>query len=129
MERFMLTPDPLTLPGWSGANQIPLKVSGKTGDPIGLQFEPRGENMSCQLVYRATDGTVVYSRPVSEGPCALRLVKPVKDDVVIAVICNTDYVFKGEKTRTAKYDYRLKLAKGVIGTADIHRQWFRKKSE
>ncbi|RYD23094.1 MAG: hypothetical protein EOP88_05515 [Verrucomicrobiaceae bacterium] len=123
-ENGTLTPDPLTLPGWSGANQIPLKVSGKTGDLIGVQFDPKGENMSCQLVYRAKDGSVVYSRPVEQGACALRLVKPVKDDVVIAVICNTDYVFKGEKTRTAKYDYRLKLAKGIKDTADIHKQWF-----
>ena len=81
--------------------------------------------MSCQLVYRATDGSAVYSRPVKNGPCGLHLVKPVKDNVVIAVICNTDYVYKGEETRTAKYDYTIKLAKGMTGAADINQQWFK----
>jgi len=120
-----LTPDPVTLPGWSGANQIPLKISAATGSIIGVIFLPKGGNMSCQLVYRASDGSVVYSRPVTNGPCGLRLVKPVKDGVVIAVICNTDYVYIGEETRKAKYDYSLKLAKGVMGTADIYQQWFK----
>ena len=125
VDKDVLVPDPLTLPGWTGANQIPLKVTGKVGDIVGLYFEPKDENMSCQLVYRATDGSVVYSRPVPKGACALRLVKPVKNDVLIAVVCNTDYVYEGEKTRTKKYDYRLKLAQGLSGPADIYQQWFK----
>ena len=49
-----LTPERRTLPGWSGANQIPLTVSG-TGT-VSVDFRPIGLNMTCQLVYRATDG-------------------------------------------------------------------------
>ena len=101
----------LTLPGWSGANQIPLTVSG-TGT-VSVNFQPIGKNMSCQLVYRATDGSVVYSAPVTKGACSLNLRKPVKNSVVIAVVCNTDYIFKGDQTRKAKYDYRLTLGDGV----------------
>ncbi|MCP5534221.1 MAG: hypothetical protein H7A48_13710 [Akkermansiaceae bacterium] len=125
VEGDQLVPEERTLPGWTGANQIPLEVSGKQGDIVGLYFEPEDENMSCQLVYRAEDGSVVYSRPVENGPCALKLEKPVKNNVVIAVVCNTDYVYEGEKTRTMKYNYRLKLAKGFSGTADIDKQWFK----
>ncbi len=80
--------------------------------------------MSCQLVYRATDNSVVYSVPVASGRCALTLNKPVKNNVVIAVICNTDYIYKGEFSRTNKYDYRLTLGDGIIGTADVNNKWF-----
>ncbi len=125
VEDDMLVPEERTLPGWTGANQIPLKVSGDTGDIVGLYFHPKEENMSCQLVYRAEDGSVVYSRPVEKGPCALKLTKPVKNGVVIAVVCSTDYIYEGDETRRKKYDYRLKLAKGLSGTADIHEQWFK----
>jgi hypothetical protein len=117
-----LTPEKRTLPGWTGANQIPLKVTGK--ETLSVDFKPIGENMVCQLVYRATDGSVVYSKPVSRGTCSLRLEKPVKNNVVVAVICNTDYVFKGDETRKKKYDYRLKLGKGITGTADIYTKWW-----
>lgn len=118
----MLTPEERTLPGWSGANQIPLKVSG-TGT-VSVDFQPIGQNMICQLVYRATDGSVVYSTPVTKGVCGLHLRKPPKNDVVIAVVCNTDYTFKGDETRKEKYDYRLVLGKSVTGTADIHTKWW-----
>jgi hypothetical protein len=92
---------------------------------VSVDFKPIDENMICQLVYRAKDGSVVYSKPVSKGRCSLRLDKPVKNDVVVAVICNTDYVFKGEETRKKKYDYRLKLGKGITGTADIYSKWWK----
>ena len=117
-----LAPEARTLPGWSGANQIPLAVSGN--GMISVTFKPIGENMSCQLVYRATDGTVVYSAPVARGTCCLTPPKPIKNNVVIAVICNTDYLFKGEETRKAKFDYRLALNSGITGTADIYNKWW-----
>jgi len=117
-----LAPEARTLPGWSGANQIPLAVSG-TGT-ISVTFNPIGRNMSCQLVYRATDGSVIYSKPVSRGTCSLTPPKPIKNNVVIAVICNTDYLFEGDETRKAKYDYRLTLGTGIEGTADINRKWW-----
>ncbi|MHC4198371.1 MAG: hypothetical protein ACYSU0_00070 [Planctomycetota bacterium] len=118
-----LTPEKRTLPGWSGANQIPLKVTG--ADTVSVEFQPIGENMRCQLVYRATDGAVVYSAPVDGGECSLRLTKSVQNNVVIAVICSTDYVFRGDETRKKKYDYRLRLGKGVARTADIHVKWWK----
>lgn len=117
----VLTPEPNTLPGWSGANQIPLKV---TGSKVTVDFQPIGKNMSCQLCYRATDGTPVYSTPVTSGMCSLRLDKAPNKNVVIAVICNTDYKYLGEETRKAHYDYRLKLAEGTAGTADIYTKWY-----
>jgi chitodextrinase len=117
----LLTPEYRTTPGWSGANQIPLRVSG---DMVVVNFRPIGVNMTCQLCYRATDGTAVYSNPVSSGDCSLRLDKKPKNGVVIAVICNTDYVYKGEATRRAHYDYRLQLVDGVAGTAGIYYKWY-----
>ena len=117
-----LKPEARTLPGWSGANQIPLEVSGT--NVVHVDFQPIGEHMSCQLVYRAVDGSVVYSAPVKRGACRLDLRKPVKNNVVVAVVCNTDYVFKGDETRKAKYDYRLKLGEGITGAADISRKWW-----
>ena len=120
-----LTPNSITLPGWSGANQIPLTVSGSIGTTVAVNFAPMGNNMTCQLVYRATDGSVVYGQPVAGGTCGVRLDKAVKNNVVIAVICSTDYLYKGEATRTAKYDYRLTSGTGVTGTASINTQWFK----
>lgn len=117
----LLTPDQLTTPGWSGANQIPLKVSGTM---VTVNFQPIGQNMTCQLCYRATDGTPVYSTPVSSGACSLRLDKAPGSNVVIAVICNTDYKYLGDTTRKAHYDYRLQLGTGVTGTADINTKWY-----
>ena len=124
-----LTPERRTLPGWSGANQIPLAVTSTTGK-ITVNFNPLGTNMSCQLVYRATDNSVVYSKPVSSGPCSLTppAGKPIKNSTVIAVICNTDYAYKGESSRTTKYDYRLQIngagTLGVATTASIATQWY-----
>ena len=81
--------------------------------------------MSCQLVYRAEDGSVVYSKPVTKGVCTLNLNKPVKNNVVIAVVCNTDYVFKGDETRKTKYGYVLKPGTGIVGKADIYSKWWK----
>lgn len=116
-----LTPNKLTLPGWSGSNIIPLTISG---DSVTVDFQPIGQNMTCQLAYRTTQGKPVYSRYVSEGKCSLRLDAPAANNVVFAVITNTDYIYKGESTRTAKYDYRLSLIKGISGTADINKRWY-----
>jgi hypothetical protein len=112
-----LTPEARTLPGWSGANQIPLVVSGSTAT---VSFNPTGANMSCQLVYRDTSGNVRYSMPVSSGVCSIPLAN-VKNNVVIAVICNTNYIYDGG---TTKYGYTLTLGSGVTGKADIYTQWF-----
>lgn len=124
-----LTPEWRTLPGWSGANQIPLTTSTSTGN-VTVDFNPIGANMSCQLVYRAIDNSVIYSKPVSSGPCGLTppTGKAIKNNVVIAVICNTDFIYNGESSRTNKYDYRLKItgagSSGVSGTANIATKWY-----
>ncbi|WP_205513300.1 T9SS type A sorting domain-containing protein [Longitalea arenae] len=117
----LLTPDPVTLPGWSGANQIPLTV---TGNAVTVNFEPIGANMNCQLVYRTTAGVPVYSQPVSSGACTLNLPAAPANGVVIAVITNTDYIYNGEATRKAHYDYRLRLGTGVTGTASVNTRWY-----
>jgi hypothetical protein len=116
-----LTPEQRTTPGWSGANQIPLTVNGTT---VTVDFQPIGANMTCQLCYRATDGTPVYSAPVSSGTCSLRLDKSPGKGIVIAVICNTDYKYSGDTTRKAHFDYRLQLGEGISGTADIYTKWY-----
>lgn len=117
-----LIPEGRTLPGWSGANQIPFTVSGS--GTVSVNFQPLGANMSCQLVYRATDNSVVYSAPVVSGTCSLTLSKPVKNNVVIAVICNTDYIYQGESSRTNKFDYRLSPGSGILGTASVSTKWY-----
>jgi hypothetical protein len=117
----VLTPEARTLPGWSGANQIPLLVTGNT---VTVNFQPIGANMTCQLVYRTTTGAPVYSQYVSSGNCTLRLDAPPANNVVIAVITNTDYIYNGESTRTAHYDYRLQLVTGVTGTASVNTKWY-----
>jgi hypothetical protein len=91
---------------------------------VSVDFQPIGLNMTCQLCYRATDGTPVYSAPVSSGACSLRLDKAPGSNVVIAVICNTDYKYLGDTTRKAHYDYRLQLGAGATGTADINTKWY-----
>ncbi|WP_340114891.1 fibronectin type III domain-containing protein [Maribellus mangrovi] len=120
-ENKILTPEPRTTPGWSGANQIPLVVSG---DKVVVKFMPRGKNMTCQLCYRADNGTPIYSKPVSSGECSLKLEKSPANGVVIAVICNTDYVYEGEETRKAHFDYRLQLVDGVESTASVYKKWY-----
>jgi len=116
-----LVPESRTTPGWSGANIVPLKVSGST---VSVTLIPLGQNMSLQLCYRASDGSPVYGVPVNSGTSTLRLDKPPANNVVFAVICNTDYKYLGEETRKAHYDYRLKPAAGVTGAADINTKWY-----
>ncbi len=116
-------PEYRTTPGWSGANQIPIHV---TGDSVVLAFQPLGENMSCQLCYRTANGQIVYSQPVYGGNCVLKIdpTKRPANGVVIAVVCNTNFIYEGEQTRKSHYDYRLKPVYGVISTADIYKQWY-----
>lgn len=116
-----LTPATDTLPGWSGANQIPLSVSDKE---VRVEFEPRAENMRLQLVYRAADGSAVYGQPVSQGSSCLRLDKAPKDAVVVAVVSNVDHLYQGEETRKRKHDYRIRLISGATGTASIQEKHY-----
>ena len=70
----VLTPENRTTPGWSGANVIPLTVSGST---VKVELQPIGDNLSLQICYRATDGTPVYSEPVMGSAVAtLKITAP-----------------------------------------------------
>ena len=117
----LLKPETRTLPGWSGANQIPLKVKDKV---IEINFEPIGKNMTCQFVYRSVDGAAVYSKFISSGKLKLKLEAAPINGVVIAVITNTDYKYLGEETRKAKFDYKLRLLHGISGAADVMTKWY-----
>jgi len=117
----LITPEARTTPGWSGANQIPLVINGPV---VTVNFQPMSANMTCQLAYRTRDGQTVYSSPVFGGDCSLSIDQPPANNVVFAVITNTDYLYLGEVTRKAHYDYRLKLVEGVRGTADVNKQWY-----
>ncbi len=118
----VLTPNSETTPGWSGANIVPLKVNGTTAK---VKLNPIGDNMSLQLCYRATDGTPVYSEPVMGSASAtLRLDKTPQDNVIFAIVCNTDYAYKGEETRTKHHNYTLTLENGISGAADPKTRWY-----
>lgn len=118
-------PEWRTTPGWSGANQVPLHVNGKVGNMISIHFKPLGQNMLCQLCYRAMNGHVYYSRPVEgEGDVVMKLQEAPANGVVIAVICNTDYIYKGEATRKAHYNYHLKMGENVYRPAKAQLKWY-----
>jgi hypothetical protein len=114
-----LTPEERTLPGWSGANQIPLTIEdGATCASV--KFNPIGKDMSCQLVYQDNSGTIHYGKPVTSGACTIGL-DDVKKGVVVAVISNLTYIYDGGVT---KYNYTLDLDTGISGTADIFTRWY-----
>lgn len=125
-ETGWLVPEERTLPGWTGANIVPIDVAAL--EELTIAFRPEGENtnatnMSCQLCYRTAEGKTVYGNPFAEGSYRLDLTadRPA-NDVVFAVICNTDYKYTNT-IRKAKYDYRIKLCKDAA-LADIHTSWF-----
>lgn len=111
-----LKPNAITLPGWTGANQIPLTTNGER---VRVNFLPLGNNMSFQLAYRAADGSAVYSKPVTNGEVCLDLSKKPKTGVVVGIASNLDYNYKGETTRKQKSDYSIHLLEGVTGTAPL----------
>jgi hypothetical protein len=115
-----LTPEERTLPGWSGANQIPLTVTAGASC-VTVDFKPIGTNMSCQLVYQDSSSKIHYGTPVTSGACSVPT-SDVKNSVVIAVLSNTDYIFDGG---IKKYGYTVDIGTGVAGTADINKQWYK----
>lgn len=118
-------PEYRTTPGWSGANQIPIHVSGEQGDIVRIYFEPLGDNMECQLAYRSKRGKVYYSQPVQgAGEVTIELTDVPANNVIIAVVCNTDYIYKGEATRKAHYDYRLKMMDNAYQPASSNYKWY-----
>lgn len=117
-----LVPEERTLPGWSGANIIPVHT---TGNQATVTFQPLSANMSMQLCYRTQDGATFYSQPVHGGDCMIDFDGGTPaNGVIFAVVCNTDYLYEGEATRTAKFDYRLKLGAGAVATAGVDKNWW-----
>ena len=111
-----LVPDEATTPGWSGSNVIPLKVSSGAKQ-VKVSFynvggKSNNTNMNYLLCYRATDGTPVYSEPITgEGSVTLRLDKTPSttngSQMVFAVVVNTDYQYTGnEDIRKNHYNYK-----------------------
>ena len=122
-------PEWRTTPGWSGANQVPLHVSGNVGDIISLHFSPMDENMVCMLCYRTKQGRVYYSQPVEgEGDVVMKLKGVPANNVVIAVIVNTDYIYKGEATRKKHFDYRLRMGQNIYQPAKAQLKWYNYRS-
>ncbi|MFO7575950.1 MAG: T9SS type A sorting domain-containing protein [Bacteroidales bacterium] len=117
----LLTPEQRTTPGWSGSNQIPLRVNG---NKVTINFIPLGPNMTCQLAYRTKEGLTVYSQPVYGGDCSLRLDHQPANSVVFAIVSSTEYIYHGDVTRKTHHDYRIQLVEGVTGTADVNKKWF-----
>ena len=118
-------PEWRTTPGWSGANQIPLHTTGRKGDLVSVHFKPLGKNMVAMLCYRTKKGDIYYSEPVQgEGDVLMRLVDEPANKVVILVVCNTDYIYKGEETRKAHFDYRLKMGDNVYQPAKAQLKWY-----
>ena len=118
-------PEWRTTPGWSGANQIPLHVNGEAGNIISMHFKPLGDNMVCMLCYRTKRGRIYYSQPVSgDGDVIMKLKEEPANNVVIAVVCNTDYIYKGEETRKKHFDYRLKMGENMYQPAKAQLKWY-----
>jgi hypothetical protein len=118
-------PEWRTTPGWSGANQIPLHVRSDVGNRISVHFKPLGKNMEAQLCYRTKKGDIYYSQPISgEGDVVMTLKDQPANGVVILVVCNTDYIYKGEETRKTHFDYRLKMGENVYQPAKAQLKWY-----
>ena len=108
---------------------MPLHVRGDVGNMVKVHFKPLGRNMVCMLCYRSKEGNVYYSRPVEgEGEVVLKLQERPANNVVIAVVCNTDYKYLGEQTRKAHYDYRLRMGENVYQPAKAQLKWYNYKA-
>ena len=131
----ILIPNAETTPGWSGSNVIPLKVANGATQ-VSVTFYPKGDhsnnsNMNFLLAYRGTDGTPVYSEPVTgEGTAILNLSKTPSStngtQMVFAIVVNTDYAYTGnENIRTYHFDYRLKPETGISGAGSANTAYYR----
>lgn len=121
-----LIPDTLTLPGWSGANIVALTVS--QGSTVKVTLKPAGSysndtNMTLVLGYRASDGTPIYSTPVTGSATAsLTVSETPADNILFAVVVNTDYAYEGDETRSKHFDYRLYVENAT--TASTTTRWY-----
>ncbi len=130
-----LVPNSDITPGWSGANYIPLKVnSGASNISVSFYLDGNNSNstnMNFLLCYRATDGTPIYSEPITgEGTVTLRLDKTPSSTngspIVFAVAVNTEYNYSGnEDIRKNHYGYKIKLESGISGAGDANTPYYR----
>jgi len=54
----------------------------------------------------------------------MQLQESPANNVVILVVCNTDYIYKGEETRKTHFDYRLKMGTNVYQPAKAQIKWY-----
>lgn len=130
-----LVPQADITPGWSGANQIPLKVqSGASEVTVSFYLDganSTSENMNFLLCYRATDGTPIYSEPITgEGSVTLKLDKRPSStngsEIIFALAVNTEYAFSANTSlREKHYGYKLKLESGISGAGDANTAYYR----
>ncbi len=116
-----MAPDTLTNPGWSGANYIPIHVSG---DVANVEFRPEDTNLRALLCYADKNGTCYYSQPVRCGNMSIDLSHKPANGVITCVVVNTDYVYTGEEQLKHHWDYRLRLGEGSVAVAATDIQWY-----
>lgn len=118
-------PDLTTGPGWSGANLIPMHIDPQCGT-IKVQFRPEGQQERALLCYTTKNGECHYSQIVHCGEMQLDI-DPANlpaNNVILCVVCNTDYIYTGEQQRCTHYDYRIRPIQGVKGFASKDIRWF-----
>ena len=130
---WLVPSDATKLPRYTGRNTIPLTVtSGAT--EVSVQFMPDAKgskqtpaDMRAQLVYRAQDGSAVFSTPVPTGETKVTLTKPPKNGVVLVVISNV--TLDGYKTAqsygwdpTETFGYKLQVTGGTA--APTNKKYF-----
>lgn len=123
-------PEWRTTPGWSGANQIPLHTSGRAGDHINMTFKAFGSNMACILCFRTAEGKIYYSQPFSgrrsrDVEVSMLMPEAPANGVVIAVIVNTDYIYQGDQTRKAHFNYHIRMGQNVWQPASQNYKWYK----
>ena len=115
-----LVPEERTLPGWTGANIIPLKVSGES---VTVAFDPLDEpDMVCQLCWRTTDGAPVYAEAFEGGECTVSLKdKTPANGVIFAVVCNRTYKYT---SALRKKHFAFKIKAEGAEPASTKTKWF-----
>jgi hypothetical protein len=112
-----------SLPRYTGRNNIPIAVSGGA-TTVSVNFAPDAtgskgtpSEMRAQIVYRATDGSSVFSTPVASGTTSIALAKPPRNGVVVVVVTNV--TMSGYKAAKAygwdpdeTFGYRLQVTGG-----------------
>ena len=118
-------PDPLTNPGWSGGNILPIHVDVENNG-CEIFFRPEDSNMMCQMCYRTKNGKTYYSQPVKCGKMVLKWTATNRpaNGVVFVVPCNTDYIYEGDAQRKKHWDYRIKLGDGALAPASAKIKWY-----